>query len=261
VKNPPTDPGSTQAAEATLARETLRSSVNLAALGSLMLAFAHDGNNRLMVIMSCLDALSLDTLDEAERREALALATGASRQLADDLAALLTGARGQVAQTCRIELTDALHSAIELYGFMTQRATPVTVDIAATPWLRADPTQLQPALLRLLLGAERLGATAIRVSIATFDQSALVDELPQLRHGQYAGIDFECVGASMPQRLVRAGSAPVHALDLLRDPDGLEFAAVEAYAQALRGALHVLGAGGPEAQPRVRLLLPLPPQH
>jgi len=55
--------------------------------------------------------------------------------------------------------------------------------------------------------------------------------------------------------LLRAGDEPDHVLERLREPDGLEMAAVEVFVQSLRGKL--VTSFGPGKEARLNLYVPL----
>src|SRR4051794_38935808 len=78
-----------------------------AAIGALMTLFAHAANNRLTVILSCLDVLGSPGVPDADLREALELARGASEALTADLADLQAANRRSGVVVERVNLAQA----------------------------------------------------------------------------------------------------------------------------------------------------------
>ena len=220
-----------------------------------MNTFAHRGSNRLSVILTCLDMVATPELPAQEREEALRLALAASRCLADDLGVLLAAARRPPSQLRPTDVAGAIHVASRLHDFEADQVLTVTVDMPAAMQVDAEPMQLETALLRLLLLATRHGAAAVAIRARRVEFSARSDAQPGLRAGQYVGLEIEFIGASLPPGLLRARDEPDHVLERLREPDGLELAAVEAFVQSLRGKL-VTGRG-PGEEARLSLYLPL----
>ena len=93
----------------------------LAAVGSLTAPFAHTANNRLTVILSCLEMIGDTATPPEDRLKAVALADEAARRLTTDMNALLAAARRQPAQLRIVEL-ELGDRAGEQYFLATARA-------------------------------------------------------------------------------------------------------------------------------------------
>ena len=252
VQSPPVEPAAAPPAPAHV-RDALRSLLESAAAGSLMGSVVHAGNNRLTVILSCLDLLNGANVADEDLRSAIALASGAAQQLADDFATLLGGVRRRAPPAGTVELGAALQRARSLDAVLHGRALPGPCDVADGVEVGADPDQLVATLLRLYVFARRRGAGAVRVRVRALEVEARSADRPYLRKGRYAHLEFALEGAELPPALSRPPAEYGHVVGRLADPDGLEFAAIEAFTGALRGHLQATTAA-------VELFLPAPPR-
>jgi PAS domain S-box-containing protein len=132
----------------------LRQGQKMEALGRLAAGVAHDFNNVLQAVSGGLELL-LDTLPEGEEAEALATMALSTAQRGSGLTQhLLCYTRRQVMQSQDLEPGPFL---TELQGLLSHTLGPhlrveVRMDPPA-PALRADPAQLQTALLNLAINA------------------------------------------------------------------------------------------------------------
>jgi PAS domain S-box-containing protein len=132
----------------------LRQGQKMEALGRLAAGVAHDFNNVLQAVSGGLELL-LDTLPEGEEAEALASMALSTAQRGSGLTQhLLCYTRRQVMQPQDLEPGPFL---TELQGLLAHTLGPhlrieVRMDPSA-PALRADPAQLQTALLNLAINA------------------------------------------------------------------------------------------------------------
>jgi hypothetical protein len=154
-----------------------------------------------------------------------------------------------------VDLAAAIRTACQLHGYGAEPALPITVDVPSGVHVDAEPMQLETAVLRLLLLASRRGAASVAIRGDRLELAARSDAYPGLRAGRYGCLEVEYSGVALPPRLLCAHAEPGHVLDRLGDPDGLEFAAVEAFVHALRGRL--MASNGPGGKARIDLYLPL----
>jgi hypothetical protein len=241
-----------------LLREALKSTASAASLGTLLTSFAHAGNNRLTVILSCLDVIEAAGLDDEDQRTAVRLALGGARQLADDLAALLTGGRRDTRGREPRDVTTALSDGCELHALLGERPLPVSIAVAPGLAVECEPGRLELAVLRLCVLAQRCHAAAVDVRGAELDLQSRDPRWPALRPGRDCKLEFRFNGATLPQLLLETPPEPGHVVGRLREPQGLEFAAVEAFAAALRGVASARASGSPVATV-VDLVLPIAP--
>ena len=234
-------------------RDVLRGALDSAAVGSLVTSLVHSGNNRLTVILSCLDLLDGADVSAEDVRAAIALATGAAQQLATDFSTLLTGVRRRAPQPATVELAPAVQSAIRLDAFLHDSGLQAVSDVPAGLAVEVERGRLEAALLRLWVFGRRRGARAIRVGGRPLEVEARTAARPALRKGRYCCLEVDLVGASLPDLLVHETAEPGHVVERLGDPDGLEYAAVEAFVGSLRGHLT---AHAERDRVRIELYLP-----
>ena len=234
-------------------RDTLRDLLDGAGVGSLLASVAHAGNNRLTVILSCLDLLAGADIGDEDLRSAIALATGAAQQLANDFSSLLAGVRTNASPVEAVDLEWALRRVAVLDAFLHGGEVVTGFEGASGLEVDVERERLVAALLRLCTIARRRGARSIRIRAGRLEVEARTAERPSLRRGRYCRVEMEIVGAAWPAEAsppsVESGPFLAH----LGDADGLEHAAVQAFVAALRG--HVVTTIGPGST-LVELCLP-----
>jgi nitrogen-specific signal transduction histidine kinase len=251
----PVPGGRPQGEEPEIACDALRSLLDAAAAGSLLTSVVHGGNNRLTVILSCLDLLHGAELNDPDLRSAIALATGAAQQLADDFALLLGGVRRKSPHGEGVALDAVLDRARALDALLHDGSIVAECDAAPGLGVAADRDPLVAAVLRVLLLARRRGAGSVRIRAREFDVETRTLERPTLRKGRYCRLEFVLVGAALPEALARTPAEFGHVVARLEHADGLEFAAVEAFVGALRGQVATSSGLGAAT---IELYLPAP---
>ena len=241
--------------DATFVGKAFAAQQDLAAVGSLTALFAHGANNRLTVILSCLDMLGMPGIPAEDTGKAVELANGAARRLAVDMSALLAGARRQVAQPEIVHLRESVRRASNTFRQLPGAELQVLAEIAGGLDVLVDPDRVEAAILRVLCFARRRGACAVTLTGEEILIESPSSKRPMLRKGRYARLDAELIGATLSERLLRVSPEPGHVTDRLLDPDGLELAAVESFVIGLRGQLEMVADSG--TNPRIRLYLPL----
>lgn len=225
-----------------------------AALGSLAGSFSHGVNNRLTVVLSCLEMLKDSACLDPEAGRAVDLAFDSANRLVGDVRALLAGTHRQPVATQEVVMADAVSAAART--FVAIAGMSPSLRVAVPPGLRvvADFGQLRSALVRLFWLARRREAAAVEVTGFEWSVAARLPDQPMLRKGNYGCLDFGFAGKPLAARLLRPGSEHGNVLDRLLEEDGLEFAAVENFATRARGLLVADGAAGDAT--RLRLYLP-----
>ena len=234
------------------ARATLRTTLDAAAMGALTASVAHAGNNRLTVILSCLDLLHAGNVDAEDLRLALDLATSAAQQLATDFGRLLANVRRPTTAPHTLDLGDALAGAQRLDALLHETTLTVEIEVPGRLLVDLDGDVLVAALLRVLLLARASGAAAVHVSGDDLDVKT---RTATLRKGRYSRLSIDLVGVRLPAALRTAPVEPGHVVERLDEPLGLQLAALEAYVTAARGHVIVSEAPGADVT-RVELYLP-----
>jgi hypothetical protein len=234
------------------ARATLHAMLDSAAIGALTASVAHTGNNRLTVILSCLDLLHAGNVDPDDLRLALDLATAAAQQLATDFGRLLANVRRPTTQPAPVDLCQVLAVAQRLDALLHETPLPVEIDVPEGLLVDLEGDVLVGALLRVLLLARRSGAAAVHGSGEDFSVTARTGTL---RKGRYCRLTMDLVAARLPAALRISPAEPGHVVERLDEPLGLQLAALETYAGAARG--HVMLSEAPDAgATRVEVYLP-----
>jgi hypothetical protein len=218
------------------ARDAQSVTFELAALGALLPKFAHECNNRLTVILSCLDLLRETAGNDSDRQEMFTLANDAARLLASEVHTYLGLGRQPCAPP---EPLDARRLEDDLVERMKQLGGAHVEFAGHDP--RAAPARIvadREVLLAVLLCVHSLattrGARQARVESSIFDHPSS-EHAERLRTGLHWQLRCRWSGAEVP-------------------PDRHEFQALAVYAQALRGRAETLAD---RSELRVDLALPI----
>jgi hypothetical protein len=217
-------------------RDALQQLQGPAALGTLVPLFAHAANNRLTVILASLDLLDQVDLGDSDLGETLRLAREAGRELGADLAALQATSRGRAREPSTVAVADAVTAALDLVELAAARRPVIDVDVPADLCIVAEPGALDLALSRLLWLGVRSRAASLSLRASRIEIPARTSGSPALRAGPHVRIMLRLEGVSPPAAWVRATTHAGYVVERLEDPDGLEFAAVEAFATSTRGS-------------------------
>lgn len=235
-----------QLAEGRRMNERMEQAQKLEALGQLTGGIAHDFNNLLTPIVGALDMLSKrKELDERARRIAQGGLSSANR------AAKLTGqllafSRRQKLMLQPLDLA-ALLSEIE--PLLVQSAGDASLELQIDCdicWVDIDPTQLELALLNLVLNARDASATGGRIELRL--------ERSVHRGKQCCTLTVSDNGAGMTEEVRRRAFEPFFTTKGSGKGTGLGLAQVFALAQQSHGSVSIDSAPGEGA--RVSLILP-----
>ena len=221
-------------------REAMRNALDGAAIGSLTASVVHAGNNRLTVILSCLDLLHAADIDDEDLRLAIKLSTGAAQQLAADFGRLMTGVREQSTRAEACDLQQAVHVASRLDAFLHGAGLECDVEVPTGLEARVERERLVSALLHVFLLARRHAVRSLRIRGASLDVAARTSAQPALSKGRHCRLVFELVGARLPEALRRVTAEPGHVVERLDEPHGLQLATVEAFVHGVRGHVTVV---------------------
>jgi PAS domain S-box-containing protein len=135
--------------------EALQHAQRLESVGQLTGGIAHDFNNLLTVIQGNLQMLDeLPELRDGIARDSLAAAARASRRGAELTGKLLAFSRRQVLQPARVDMGAMLDSLADMLRRTLDQRIRIAVHVQpGCPPLRADPGQLESALLNIAINA------------------------------------------------------------------------------------------------------------
>jgi PAS domain S-box-containing protein len=169
------------------------------ALGQLTGGISHDFNNLLQVLSSHLDILDLklarDTLDAASARRSVANARGAVTKAATLTQHLLAFSRKQRLENRTIDLNRVVEGVASLVHSTLGPSVEVRTSLAPENCrCRIDPTQLEVALLNVLVNARDAMKDGGLVTIGT--RMVHVDDGDVARFGGMPAGDYSCISIS-----------------------------------------------------------------
>ena len=222
-------------------------------VGQMSSGLAHDFNNLLTLVLFNLDVLKtrFDGILDPRDEQLLDDAVAAGRQGRDLVNQLLLFARRRDPVKIRLNLPDSLAQV----GRMVGRSLPATVRLltaGATPepqtdtglWIDADPTQLESAVVNLILNARDAlpaGGGEITVSARPDGPDRVLLEIAD-------------TGCGMPAAVLEQAATPFFTTKPVGQGTGLGLSMVAAFAEAASGTLSI--DSQPGAGTRVRLSFP-----
>ncbi|WP_413247023.1 PAS domain S-box protein [Sphingomonas sp. 1P06PA] len=234
-------------AELELARDALRQSQKMEAMGSLTGGVAHDFNNLLTPIIGSLDMLVRKELgDERERR----LINGAlqSAERAKTLVQrLLAFARRQPLRSTAVDIPVLVNEMAGLIGSTVGPAIDVQVDLAAdlAP-AQADANQLEMALLNLAVNARDAMPHGGQLTITACRESVRAPQAGGLKLGHYIRLSVRDTGVGMDEATLIRAVEPFFSTKGIGKGTGLGLSMVHGLAAQLGGGVTIesqLGEG------------------
>ena len=189
------------------AEDALRQAQKMEALGQLTGGIAHDFNNLLQVMLGYLDLIRLSAsrpqYDQARLLTSTAQARAAAEKAATLTQQLLAFSRKQKLEGRVVNLNQIVRSSAD----MAQRTVPNalrTVSLEPQLWnCRLDPTQLEVAVLNILLNARDALAGRPDPSVTIETRNVDVDDrsagtFEDLRAGRYVSLAITDNGVGIP---------------------------------------------------------------
>ncbi|MDB5480171.1 MAG: hybrid sensor histidine kinase/response regulator [Caulobacteraceae bacterium] len=240
-----------KAAEAELAaaQEALRQSQKMEAVGQLTGGIAHDFNNLLAAIAGSLELmgkrLAEGRLSGVERY--LEVAESCTRRAAALTHRLLAFSRRQTLDPKPVDLNRLVAGMDDLIRRTVGPAIEVEVVGAGGLWLtRIDPSQLENALLNLVINARDAMPDGGRITIETANswldwRGAQERELPP---GQYVALCVSDTGVGMPPEVVARAFDPFFTTKPLGQGTGLGLSMVHGFARQSGGHARIYSEVG-----------------
>jgi PAS domain S-box-containing protein len=199
------------ASELEAAQEALRQSQKMEAMGQLTGGVAHDFNNLLTPIVGSLDLLQRKGLGGAREQRLIEGAIQSADRARTLVQRLLAFARRQQLQPTAIDVGRLVDGMAELLASTTGPQVRVVVEVADDlPPARADPNQLEMALLNLAVNARDAmpdGGT-LRISASGGSVRSAHDAL---RRGHYVRLSVADTGVGMDEAIRSSPSSPPRA--------------------------------------------------
>jgi PAS domain S-box-containing protein len=232
------------AAELEQVQEALRQSQKLESMGQLTGGVAHDFNNLLMPIIGGLDMLQRRVSDKRARR----LIDGAlqSAERAKTLVQrLLAFARRQPLQPTAVDLPQFVESMADLVASTSGPRVKVVVDVSPElPSVKADPNQLEMAILNLAVNARDAMPDGGQLTIAARDEILGSRHRSKLPVGHYVRLSVSDTGIGMDEATLARAVEPVVSTKRMGKGTGLGLSMVHGLAAQLGGALTIRSKPG-----------------
>lgn len=228
-----------------MTEEALRQSQKMDAMGHLTGGVAHDFNNLLTPIVGALDLLQRKGLG-GEREQRLIDGAVQSADRAKVLVQrLLAFARRQPLQSVAVDVPGIVSGMADLVSSTAGPQIRVVVDVPPDlPFARADPNQLEMALLNLAVNARDAmpdGGT-LRISAAIEEGSS---PLPaDLQPGRYIKISVADSGVGMDEDTLARAVEPFFSTKGVGKGTGLGLSMVHGLASQLGGAIAIRSQPG-----------------
>jgi signal transduction histidine kinase len=186
------------AAEPERAQEALRQSQKMEAKGQLTGGVAHDFNNLLTPIVGSLDMLQRRELGSERDQRLIAGALQAAERAQILVQRLLAFARRQPLQPVAVDLKKVIGEMAQIVSSTTGPQIKVSVDLPdALPAAKADPNQLEMALLNLAVNARDAMPNGGSLRISATEKSVAGTEGHKLQPGGYVVLSVADTGTGM----------------------------------------------------------------
>jgi two-component system, NtrC family, sensor kinase len=223
------------------AEAELRQAQKMEALGQLTGGVAHDFNNLLTVLQGALEMLSGRQInDQLQARVDMALRTvergeRLTRQL-------LTFARRQPLTMATIDLNAQLHGMTELLARTLGSGVVIHTDLAPDLWpADADATQLELAVINLVLNARDAMPNGGELVIRTFKETLPIQAVPQLPASgeEFVGLEISDTGIGMPPEVAARAFEPFFTTKEAGRGTGLGLSMVYGFARQSGGSVSI----------------------
>ncbi len=243
--------------ERKLQNERLRQAQKMEAIGQLTGGIAHDFNNLLTVIVGNLEMLGAAIEDEG-RRVMIEQALEAAELGSDLTGRLLAFARRQRLEPKTVDLNDLVLETIDLLRRTLGETIRIKTDLGRKLWpVRADPGQLQNALLNLAINARDAmpdgGDLTVKTANAT-SSDRTVGSTESRAAGRYVCLSVTDVGEGMSHNVREHAFEPFFTTKPTGSGTGLGLSMVYGFAKQSGGEAVIeseLGVGT-----TVRVFLP-----
>lgn len=236
--------------------EALRQAQKMEAMGQLTGGVAHDFNNLLTPIVGALDLLQRRGLG-SEREQRLIEGAAQSAERARTLVQrLLAFARRQPLQRVAVDLTKLTAGMADLISSISGPQIKVVVEIAdALPAVKADPNQLEMALLNLSVNARDAMPDGGVLRISAGEVALGPGNSAKLQPGSYIRLSIADSGVGMDEATLARAIEPFFSTKGVGRGTGLGLSMVHGLAAQLGGALTLQSRKG--AGTNVELWLPV----
>ncbi|MDH0745620.1 response regulator [Pseudomonas sp. GD03842] len=227
------------------AHAQLRQDQRVSVIGQLTSGIAHDFNNLLQAISASLQFIERKAQKPEDVLRWASVGLQAVNKGSTLIAQLLAFTRQDPSALSLLDVSAELRGLEELFGRVLSPDIKLLFELDSTPaWVLCDATQLEAAVLNLLVNARDAmgGAGSIRVAtrvLSLTDHAALSD-------GVYVELTVEDDGPGIPEAIARQAFEPFFTTKQAGKGTGLGLSQVSAFAAQAGGnvTLQCGGAGG-----------------
>ena len=241
-------------ADLEVAREALRQSQKMEAMGSLTGGVAHDFNNLLTPIIGSLDLLVRRGLGDERERRLIEGALQSAERAKILVQRLLAFARRQPLQLTAVDVARVIENMAGLIGSTLGPTIDVRVDLADVPPARADLNQLEMALLNLAVNARDAMPDGGTLTIAA-TRVHVRERRDDLRRGHYVRLSVADTGTGMDADTARRAIEPFFSTKGVGKGTGLGLSMVHGLTAQLGGGLTI--ESRPDVGTTISLWLPI----
>lgn len=228
------------AAELEAAQEALRQAQKMEAMGQLTGGVAHDFNNLLTPIVGSLDMLQRKGLGDEREQRLIAGAIQSAERAKTLVQRLLAFARRQPLQPIPVDIGALVTGMAELIESTTGPQIKVVVEVGDhLPPARADPNQLEMALLNLAVNARDAMLEGGTLRISATLETVGVGHRVSAESGTYIRISVTDTGVGMDAETLARAIEPFFSTKGVGKGTGLGLSMVHGLASQLGGTLTI----------------------
>jgi PAS domain S-box-containing protein len=236
-------------------QEALRQSQKMEAMGQLTGGVAHDFNNLLTPIMGALDLLQRKGVGGEREQRMIGGAAQSAERAKTLVQRLLAFARRQPLQSIPVDMGKLVGGMADLVASTIGPQIRVVLDVAPDlPLARADPNQLEMALLNLAVNARDAMPEGGTLRISAAAQAIGRQHPTGLKPGRYLNLSVSDTGLGMDEATLARAVEPFFSTKGIGKGTGLGLSMVHGLASQLGGALTIHSQPGMGTN--VELLLP-----
>ena len=236
--------------------EALRQSQKMEAMGQLTGGVAHDFNNLLTPIVGSLDMLQRKGLGGEREQRLIAGAMQSAERAKTLVQRLLAFARRQPLQATAVDIAGLVTGMADLIGSTSGPQINVVVDARDDlPAAKADPNQLEMALLNLAVNARDAMPNGGTLRITATEERVGVGNPSKLRAGRFIRLSVADTGIGMDEATLARAVEPFFSTKGVGKGTGLGLSMAHGLASQLGGELTIQSRRG--VGTNVELWLPI----
>jgi signal transduction histidine kinase len=214
-------------------------------LGQLTGGVAHDFNNLLMAVLGNLDLLRKHVADDPKARRLIDGAIQGAERGATLTKRMLAFARRQELKPETVDVPSLVDSMVEMLNRSLGPGIQIATDFEADlPPTRADPNQLELALLNLALNARDAMPLGGQLTISAHRERVPVGDIPGLAAGDYVCIAERDTGHGMDELTLKRATEPFFTTKGAGRGTGLGLSMVDGLVAQSGGAMRITSRTG-----------------